>query len=107
MNMKGSVYILTTLFLWGGEVFGDGFVFPKEFNGLWMGYPDFNVLGPYEYNYTFSISPVSNGDSLMQANIVIDTFLMGWQRFYVEGISDTPGEMWYCGRFANFSKSKA
>jgi hypothetical protein len=80
------------------------FVFPDAFNGLWIGYPEKHILGPYEYNYTFSISPVANGDSIMEANLVIDQFLLGWQRFYIEGISDSPGEIWYCGRFANYSE---
>ena len=79
------------------------FTIPSSFEGNWVGIPSFSALGPFDNNYTFTITAVSNGDYLLENNIIYDGYLMGWQRFYVEGTSPSPGELWYCGYLRNFS----
>jgi len=80
------------------------FTFPSAFEGLWVGQPEFTPMGPWTNDnpYEFSISKVSNGDYLMEVNLDPNDILSGWQRFYIEGDSDSPGLLWYCGVLNNY-----
>jgi len=78
------------------------FELPRVFEGTWNGAPDFAALGPIS-NYTFSIAQSSNGDYLMENNLNYDGLLMGYQRFYVEGIGSTAGSLWYCGSLSHYA----
>ena len=82
------------------------FVLPENFLGLWVGRPDYSMLGPWsnEALFGFSISRAPNGDYLFEDNLIYDSHqITGYQRFYVEGSGDTAGSLWYCGSLRNFS----
>lgn len=92
---RGLIWTVLTLLLNSACVFSIRFTFPVGYEGLWSGTPEFTAIGPFSTDdYVFSISQVSNGDYLMEVNIMIDGYLEGWQRFYVEGESDSPGRLW-------------
>lgn len=82
------------------------FVLPKSFQGTWAGSPAYNVLGPLR-TYFFSISESPDGDYLFENNLVYDSLMIGYQRFYIEGSGSTAGTLWYCGSLSNFSDSSA
>jgi len=97
-RMKGPSVFCASLWLMCASVHG-AFVMPKGFEGLWSGVPEYNVLGPWDSNITFSIAKAANGDYLMQDILAYDTAILpawGWQRFYVEGNSTEEGLLWYC-----------
>ena len=88
------------------HVNGVSFALPAQFQGLWAGTPDFNIMGPLS-SYLFSISQSPDGDYLFENNLVYGRQKMGYQRFYVEGSGSTAGTLWYCGSLTNFSDSPA
>ena len=80
--------------IWNEHVFE----LPEEMLGLWInGIPTYSILGPRIGNFSFGVTRAENGDYLLQDQLVLDGVDMGWQRFYVEGVSKNPGLLWYCG----------
>lgn len=60
-------------------------------SGVWSGVPEYNVLGPWQSNYTFGINfdPVT-GHGMLESLLNWNDGTYGWQRWYViDGDSNT------------------
>lgn len=85
----------------------DDFILPAAFEGLWRGSPSVGVIGPFSPDsFEFAITKAPNGDYLLEDNLLFDGAVIGYQRFYVEGIGKTAGTLWYCGALSNFSNAE-